>query len=340
MLNHRYRVWALSLAATLLTPAAFADGTITWSWSAQQQTTGAIVAQDSGSLLTTPSVSSIELDEPRAFVAASGALTTSFEFQVDGHIDMATRSVGVGVDIVAEETPWDERSPPRIPSRRLGKASVRAELRDIVDVLSVSQMLASLGETNFVRGALRPSLFHGSLFAPIILPGAGAGLSEIELDFRVYEILENDTFDEKFGKNFRKTITSDTGGGIVLFNNLSSDPLAIGSNPLGSNDIPLKNGASHLIVITMQAVVELTGEPFPASDPPRMNASSAFNNTFRFGGLFDFRDANGNPVNDITLTSQSGIDWLSPLTVPLPGSLAMLVGGVSLLAAVAGRRRS
>ena len=336
MRSYCYQTWAFSLVFMLLTPSAFADGTITWEWSAQQQTTGAIVAQDSGSLLTTPAVGSIELDEPRAFVAGVGPLTTSFEFQVDGHIDTATRSVGVGAEIVAKETPWDERNPPRIPSRRLGKASVRAELRDIVNVLSVSQMLTSLGGDNFVTGALRPSKFDGSLFTPNIVAGAGASLSEIKLEFGVYEILANDTLDEKFTSPFVKTIDSEHGGELIQFNNtLHPDE----GDPLGSSRIPLMNGRSHLIVITMQAVVELSGTPFPDNDPERLSAKSSFNNTFSFGGLFDFRDANGNPVNDVTFTSQSGIDWLSPLSVPLPGSFGMLVGGVTLLAALVRRQR-
>ena len=89
----------------------------------------------------------------------------------------------------------------------------------------------------------------------------------------------------------------------------------------------------------MQAVVELTGTPFPDSDPERLVADSLFNNTFSFGGLFDFRDANGNALNDVTFTSESGIDWLSPLTVPLPGSLSLLLGGVALLAGAMRRAR-
>ncbi|MBK8957455.1 MAG: hypothetical protein IPM80_03260 [Proteobacteria bacterium] len=336
MLSNRRRWWALALAATLLSPAAFADGTITWDWSAQEHASGAVVAQDSGSLLTTPAVNSITLDEPRAFVAGVGPLTTSFEFQVDGHIDIPTRSVGVGVEIVAEESPWDERSPPPVSTRRLGKAAVRAELRDVVDVLSVSGMLAALGEANFVTGALRPSKFDGSLFTPAIVAGEGASLSEIQLEFGVYEILANDTLDEKFSKSFIKTITSEHGGEMVQFNN-SLHPAE--GDPLGSSRIPLQNGRSHLIVITMQAVVELTGTPFPANDPARLSANSSFNNTFSFGGLFDFRDANGNALNDVTFTSQGGIDWLSPLTVPLPGSLSLLLGGVALLAGAMRRAR-
>ncbi|MCC6705984.1 MAG: hypothetical protein IT492_00360 [Gammaproteobacteria bacterium] len=336
MSNFRGFSWAFSLVAALVAPAAFADGTITWEWDARQQTSGAIVVQDSGSLLTTPAVGSITLDEPRAFVSAIGPLTTSLEFQVDGHIDTPTRSVGVGAEIVAKETPWDERSPPRIPSRRVARANVRAELRDIVDVFSVTGMLGALGETNFVSGALRPSKFDGTLFAPAIVPGAGFSFSEIKLEFGVYEILDDDTLDEKFAKSFIKTITSEAGGDFIQFNSFLDQNLG---DPLGSSRIPLKNGSSNLIVVTMQAMVELTGTPFPASDPSRLVANSSFNNTFSFGGLFDFKDANGNALNDVTFTSHSGMDWLSPLSVPLPGSLAMLIGSLPLLAAATRRRR-
>ena len=88
----------------------------------------------------------------------------------------------------------------------------------------------------------------------------------------------------------------------------------------------------------MDAIVELSGDPFPAADPARVHASAQFNNTFSFGGFFDFKGEQGNPLNDVTIASASGIDWLSPLPVPLPGSLAMLVAGLPLLIARARRR--
>ena len=77
---------------------------------------------------------------------------------------------------------------------------------------------------------------------------------------------------------------------------------------------------------------------------PAISARSRFNSTFTFGGFFDFQDENGAPLNDVTFTSEAGIDWLSPLAggttvVPLPGSLALLAAGVPLLILLARRTK-
>lgn len=109
---------------------------------------------------------------------------------------------------------------------------------------------------------------------------------------------------------------------------------------MGGIRIPLANGRSHIIVLTMSAIVDLTGSALPSEDPERLHAVVSFNNTFSFGGFFDFQDEDGNPLTDVSVASESGIDWLSPLPVPLPGSLAPLAGGLPLFAALARRRRS
>lgn len=109
---------------------------------------------------------------------------------------------------------------------------------------------------------------------------------------------------------------------------------------MGSSRIPLANGRSHIIVLTMSAIIDLTGSALPSEDPERLHAVASFNNAFSFGGFFDFQDEDGsNPLTDMSVVRESGIDWLSPLPVPLPGSLALLAGGLPLFAGLARWRR-
>lgn len=96
---------AMGLAFLVATPAVFAYREITWQWAARQRSNGDTVAQDAGTLDTSPSSPSIVLDEPKGFVAGVAALSTAMEFSVDGNVNPATRSIGAGVESFAKETP-------------------------------------------------------------------------------------------------------------------------------------------------------------------------------------------------------------------------------------------
>ena len=323
------------LALLLAAPLVFASGEIEWHWTARQPS-GAIVRQDSGTLVTTLTSPSIALDEPKAFVAGIGALATSLEITVNGQVDPTHRSIGAGVEIIAKETPWDERRPPGNSSRKIGVASVHSMLTDTLELSSLSANIAHGFATNFITMNLRPSQFDGLLSAPIIHPAAGSSIVDIILDFLIFENLPGGGLTLLHHRPFSKQLSSVDGG---LFQISSSGPIP-DPDPLGSGRIPLANGRSHTIVMSMTATVSLTGSPFPAQDPERLNAQASFNNTFSFGGFFDFQDQNGIPLTDVIVASGSGIDWLSPLPVPLPGSLALLACGLPLLAVLTRRRRS
>lgn len=94
--------WITVLSLLLAAPSTVTYGEISWQWSARQRPSGAIVGQDSGTLTTSAGSPSIVLDEPTGFVAAVGPLSTSMEFAVNGQVDPARRSIGTGVEIIAE----------------------------------------------------------------------------------------------------------------------------------------------------------------------------------------------------------------------------------------------
>jgi cysteine-rich repeat protein len=60
-------------------------------------------------------------------------------------------------------------------------------------------------------------------------------------------------------------------------------------------------------------------------------ATADFANTIEWGGITEIRDADGTPVVDFTVISDSGVDWSEPVEAPEPGSVAMAVTGAAVL---------
>lgn len=72
-------------------------------------------------------------------------------------------------------------------------------------------------------------------------------------------------------------------------------------------------------------------------------ATADFANTIEWGGIPEIRAADGSPVVDFVVTSDSGVDWSEPVMAPVPepSSVAMgVTGGALLLLQLRLRRRS
>ena len=271
------------IALLLAAPSVFAGGAIEWQWAARQHPSGAIVRQDSGTLVTTLTSPSIALYEPKAFVAGIGAIATSLEISVNGQVDPAHRSIGAEAEIIAKKTPWDERNPSSNSSRKIAVASVSSMLTDTLELSSLSADIAHGFGTNFITMDLRPSKFDGLLLVPIIHPAAGVGIVDVVLDFLIFENSPNGGLTLLHNRLFSKQLSGEDGGSFqVSSSGPNPDPA-----PFGSGRIPLANGRSHVIVMSMTAIVSVTGNPFPGQDPGRLTAVTSFGDTLSFGGCFD-----------------------------------------------------
>jgi len=321
---------ALFIVLTLSAPSAFpAFGDIEWSW-ISRSTIGADQAAGD-KLSTTPATPSIVLSVPPGRVEGFGPLATTLDFTVNGRVSPQGRTLGAGAEISAVENRWDERNPPLDPGRKIGQAHVHSSLTDSVQVLSPTAMLAAGFGTNFITMNVRASALDGILTLPLFSSAAGgAGFAEVKLDLLIFESLPGGRLALRYERNFAKLLASaDNDTFFELDSRLDPDPL-------GGRSFPLQNGRDFVIRMSLITNVLLSGDAYPANAPPAISARSRFNSTFTFGGFFDFQDENGAPLNDVTFTSEAGIDWLSPLAggttvVPLPGSLALLAAGVPLL---------
>lgn len=324
---------ALLVALSSTAPGALAYSEIQWSWIARQQGLAAPVAQGSDTVTEAPGGPPIVLNVPPARVPGSGPLSTTLDFNLYGKAIQATRTLGSAVSVSAQESAWDPRiTPPQ--TRKTGEARMVSTITDFVEVRSPLAMLAAGFNTNFITMSVRKSPLEGLLQVPeYSQPGAGFAFSDVTLNFQLFETTPTSAPALRYEIGFSKRL--DTTGGPSSFRLAPGGP-----DPLGGRTFPLQNGRNFLIVMSLSTDVLVSGDPFPENGPINRTANSDFQSTFTFGGFFDFRDEQGNLLDDVTFTSQAGIDWLAPIpdsttVVPLPGSLALLAGGLPLLVALA-----
>ena len=125
-------------------------------------------------------------------------------------------------------------------------------------MVSAPVRLAHGFATNFITMNLRPSKFDGLLPVPIIDQASGSGTVDIHMEFSIFESTPTGTLNLLHNRNFHKEPTSVEGG---AFQPSNRDPIP-DPDPLGSSRIPLANGRIRIIVLTMSAIVNLSGTPF------------------------------------------------------------------------------
>ncbi|MFN7276098.1 MAG: hypothetical protein ACK5TI_01785, partial [bacterium] len=167
----------------------------------------------------------------------------------------------------------------------------------------------------------------------------GAAWASVNLEFQIFDVggaSPRMIYERKFSKRVDST-TQDT-----LFELLPGR-----SDVLGGRTFPLTNGGTFALSLRLVADASASGDANEddAANPRRVFGSSKFDSTFTFGGFFDFRDEQGNLLDDVTFTSASGIDWLSPIAggttvVPVPGSFVLLAGALPVVLLLARRRRA
>lgn len=143
---------------------------------------------------------------------------------------------------------------------------------------------------------------------------------------------------------FNGTTYSYSGGDYIFQHRLigtAMDPdwnyagVSFDGNGFGSYEFDLPFYFNTPIVLSMELIV-LAMAPLGYDENSAIVPASAIadlSNTVRWGGVLGLFDGEGNPVDNYSVASASGYDYvtLQPTIVPLPASAWLLLSGIALL---------
>ena len=117
-------------------------------------------------------------------------------------------------------------------------------------------------------------------------------------------------------------------------------------NQLVSLNAPIVFGSDYRLILNLSTTVFANARPrgLPSDPsyllPVQSNASASFANTATWQGIQSVTLANGDPVIGWSVASTSGIDYALAVPVPEPGTWALLLAGLAVLAGNQHRRRA
>jgi hypothetical protein len=100
-----------------------------------------------------------------------------------------------------------------------------------------------------------------------------------------------------------------------------------------SGAIPFLFGVPFGIAASLQA------DSFATSIEGKVESFVSMIGTLKWNGITEVRDLNGTPLTDLSVTSDSGVDWLQAVAVPEPGTVVLLLTALPVVALAVRRHR-
>jgi len=227
-----------------------------------------------------------------------GPLTTKAEVLVAGRIDRGARKIGARAHVWAQLVPWDPDKPP--PGARPGFMDALVKVA-VVDEVTISSDSVPAGQD--ISFAVQPTVLTGSMAVPDV-DGQAVGNSSLLITF----VVERTDGTGMQVKQFEKNLPS---GFVVSWD-------ADLFTKLEDRIVYVKNGESYRYRLELYVAAGVTPDASNPKNPPRDESYAAFQRTVTWGGLADFKDGAGRPLDDVKVTSSIGFDWKTLRTTPPP----------------------
>jgi len=228
-----------------------------------------------------------------------GPLTTKADVLVAGRVDAKARKLGARAHVWAQLVPWDPDKPP--PGTTLGFMDALAEVA-LVDEVTMQSDSVPLGAD--IIFAVQPTVLTGSMAVPDI-GGQALGNTSLLVTF----IVERTDGTGMQVKQFEKNLPGAAG--------VSSWDADLFTH-LEDRFVIVKNGESYRYRFELFVSAGVTPDASNPKSPPRDESYAHFQRTATWGGLADFKDVSGRPLNDVTVTSSIGFDWKTLRTTAPP----------------------
>lgn len=236
-----------------------------------------------------------------------GSGTVRTEVRVSGRVDSVARTFGASARVSADVAGYDAGHPPGMDTVFRTSAEAAVKFTD-----RVRPWVPGLAVGAPVTMDFAPTPFHGRLGESGWVTATG-------------------------GASVRATLTAMPVTGVwaagaqTFEYALTPNELSRSFNGIDAlfTSLTLANGVTYDWALALRVDAGIYPAVFDEKDPPLSEAWSEFGNTLRWGGIAAVRDASGNALQDYTITSAEGFDWVSP--VPEPGAAALLAAGLALL---------
>ncbi|MBX9608155.1 MAG: hypothetical protein K2Y51_18175 [Gammaproteobacteria bacterium] len=305
--------FAAALALPLVAPAVPAAMTFEYTWT--HSVNGTVVRSNPPHDFNGEAgfISELISDDFHSPNAGPGSAHSTVEAR--GVVLPRTREFGVGARATAGITPWD----PNTDTAEIANPEVTAHI-SFYDTSVV--FTPSLGLLAPVAIKVQPVLFSGQMSVPDPNAGLAIGNASLRIFLSVEEISINSVPVLYPDPAFEKTLPE---GDTISFNGsqFASESLF----PV----ITVRNGRGVRILFDMFVSAGVIPSVLPAENPPQAVAVSDFGSTVVWQGIEGFYDEQGNRLLDVQMSSESGFDWVTVGTVPLPPSGLSMLGGLALL---------
>lgn len=248
------------------------------------------------------------------------------------------KKLGVRANAEAYISAYDVLHPP--PPRN-GVIEVTTKVH--IDAVITIDAAGVADGANVSFNLLDPAV-HGSLDAPASFTH-GTGTASIQGLFALIEFSTDFFGNRELGASKAKSFEISATTGDNPHRDFSEgsvqalEPVGSGVTPPPTGDpnpdFTVQNGREYLVILEFYARASLLPVPTTTGAPSQhVFSSSSFDGTLHWGGFGGFTDANGQPLLDVQVLDESGVDWAtrsSSFPVPLPPAFGLLLGACGVL---------